>query len=167
MEMKLYADEEDQVHGQFTKMKMNYKGVEKDFLVSEKWLQIKKIENEMKREPGRWVKINFAGPRGERIEYLEIGTDIEPHEIEEKLDPETHELFGIYFFEGESETLYVVQKWMWDQLKVDISTLVEEEVKNAMYGSNESKTVEEIHQRYTQEGLKKSLEERIRKSRGE
>lgn len=163
--MRLYADEEDGKRGRFITMKVSIQGTDEDVEVSEKWLRIKKLESEIQKQPEKWVKANLAGPYGERVEYLEIGVDIDRSDYDEKLDAETRELFGIYFIEEGVEKSYLVAKWLWDQMKSDVSTVVDEEVKIAMEGTGDSKKIEEVSQRYTSEGFAKMIASRISESK--
>lgn len=157
---KLFADEEDQKYGTFTRFQYSLPtGEIAEVYATEKWLQIQKLEKERKQSPNDWVKINFSGPNGTRIEILKVGTDIDEDEVAEKKDPETGELFGIYFFGEGKELRYLTERWLWTKIKDNIARLVKESVKDAMEGTGNQAVIENAAEMFTKEGLVKLVNE--------
>jgi hypothetical protein len=137
--MRLFADERDEKIGEFREVSVNQPdGSISTILVTEKWLQIQKLEELLKTSPEEYVKVNFIGPQGRRLEILKIGDEIESEMVRDFIDNKSNELYGIYSFSDGEENIHLVTKPIWEealQRMADLVPFINSEVKHIIDGS--------------------------------
>ena len=139
----LFADQEDKIHGKFRSVEVKQPdGTIRQMEVSEKWLLTKKLKKEMASAPEDWIQANFIGPRGDRIEILKIGKDVDRDTVSEFRDHDTGQLYGMYAFSAGEEEVNLIQKAMYDEVKrqmVEMQPFIDEEVRRSIHGEDKSR----------------------------
>lgn len=152
---KLFADEEDEMHGQYEPFEVPLpNGASKTVMVSEKWIRITQRRKSMEAAPTEWVRVNFMGPRGRRVEILEVGREVPADVVRNNRDPETGELFGVYAFRDGEEVCHVMQKELFDRFSSAIKVLVEEGVNDALTGAGDEGRTRQAEALISEDGLR-------------
>jgi hypothetical protein len=152
---RLFSDEEDQVHGQYEPFEVPLpNGASKTVMVTEKWIRITQRRKFLEAAPTEWVRINFMGPRGRRVEILEIGREVPAEVVQNNRDPETGDLFGVYAFRDGEEVCHVMHKELFDRFSSAINVLVEEGVKDVVGGDGDESKIRQAESLISEDGLR-------------
>jgi len=139
--MRLFADERDEKIGEFREVRVKQPdGSTSKMFVTEKWLQIQKLEELLKKSPDEYVKVNFIGPKGRRLEILKIGDEIESEMVRDFIDNKSNELYGLYSFSDGEENIHIVVKSIWEealQRMADLVPFINSEVRHIIDGSED------------------------------